>query len=55
MFNLLSRHSYSDKFESSIPKDKILNRKLDENSLNYLENVIYTDYVNLPRKYLYTR
>lgn len=50
MFNLLSRHSYLDKFETSIPKDKLMNRKLDEASLNYLEQNVYPDYINLPGK-----
>lgn len=50
MFNLLSRHSYLDKFTSSIPKDKIMNRKLNEETFNYLKDVVYTDYIKLPGK-----
>ena len=50
MFNLLSRHSYLDKFTTSIPKDKIMNRKLTDEAFKYLQETVYPDYLRLPGK-----
>lgn len=48
MFNVLSRHSYDEKFDKSIPKDDLIARKLKPELYDYFQNVVYPDYLKLP-------
>ena len=50
MFNLLSRHSYEDKFDKAIPKDKIYNRTLSPELEKYMNDTIYPDFMDLKGK-----
>ena len=50
LFNVLSRHSYDEKFDMSIPKDKIIARKLKPDQEKYLSEKVIPDYRNLKGK-----
>lgn len=48
--NLLSRHSNSNKYNKQLEHAIIKKRKLSINEEKYLEDIIFPDYDNLPRK-----
>lgn len=50
MFNILSRHSYDDKFEIALAKDKLMKRELEDKDYKYLQEKVYPDYLKIPGK-----
>lgn len=48
IYNLLSRHSFDDKFKIHLDNSKLKRRELDDKEYDYLEKNIYKDFNKLP-------
>lgn len=47
-YNLISRHSFNDKFKIHIDNSKLKRRELDDKEFEYFQETIYNDFKKLP-------